>query len=456
MIRLRHYAAIILSTIGMSAGLLTPIAQAEPTFPAECPPTITCTVVPAPYVANDGNIEDYGNFDKMNRPSDLKINSIIIHDTEGSYEDTLKKFLDPRSYTSVQYVVKPDGTIVQMVKNKDVAWHAGNWWYNSHSIGIEHIGKAADGRTFTWPMYLSSAKLVKFLAGKYNIPLDRAHILGHDNVPAVRAADIAGMHVDPGPFFNWAAYMALIGMPLRVGASSNFVTIAPTWPLSKEEVTGCFPDTQNCVPAGPSQPTNFVYLRTGPDKNAPLVTDPVLGQGTTAIGNNAARLFYGQTLATAGSPKIDQGGIWYQVWANGVRGWFYSPWNAPTGLPASGKSITPKPGLSSVPVYGQPVPDRDEFPADVMTPPSPGSFWIKPATPLPYMVGAGQRYTVVDERPPNEYFYAWSFTANKKLFPRDHDVLPGEKHYYMIQFGSRVLFVNAADVVCQGCSMSKL
>jgi len=453
MITLQRKVAVVLSAIGIGLSVMTPVVQAEPTFPADCPSTVQCTVIPAPYVANDGNIEDYGNFDKTNRPVDLKITSIVIHDTEGSYQDTVKKFLDSHSYASIQYIVKPDGAIVEMVQNRDVAWHAGNWWYNVHSIGIEHIGTAANGASFTPAMYRASAKLVKYLSNKYGVPLDRGHIIGHDNVPGITAASIPTMHVDPGPFWDWQQYMFLLGVPsLPTGApGSGFVTVAPVSPFSKETVTGCFPDTQNCVPSN-AQPTNFVYLRTEPRRDAPLITDPVLGQGTTTIGNNAARLFYGQTMATAGPPKLDGGGIWYQVWSNGTRGWFYSPWGAPTGLPASGKSVTPKAGLGTVPVYGQPVPDKSEFPLDVVSPPSPGSFWIKPATPLPYVISAGQRYTVIDEKVPNDYFYAWSSTADRTKFPGDHTVFKGKKTYYEVQLGGRVAFVNAADVDCTGCS----
>jgi hypothetical protein len=427
-----------------------------PTITAECPPTIRCVVAPAAYQANDGNEADYGNYDTANRPSDgLKINSIIIHDGEGSCEAIINAFKNPRHYASSQYVVCRDGTVYQMVRNQDLPWHAGNWWFNMHSIGIEHEGSAATGSTdYTNAMYWASAQLVKYLTTRFNIPRDRGHILGHDNVSAVKDSQVAGMHYDPGPFWNWQNYMALVGAPVLPsgGFNSEFVTVAPTWPLSKQTVTGCEGGT--C----PSQPTNFVYVRTEPRADAPFITDPIVGQGSTVISNNAARLFHGQTF---GNPekKIVSGGIWYKVWANGISGWFFSPHSAPTALPASAKYITPKAGKSSIPVYGRPSPKAGEYPQKVTDPATgevkplleipPASFWIPtlaPEAPLSYRISAGQRYAVIDANAPNDHFYAWTITADRTLFPEDHTRFVGTERYVEIQLGNRVGFVKFADV----------
>ena len=414
-----------------------------PTIKAECPSTIRCIVAPAAYAANDGNVADYGNYDTTNRPHDgLKINSIVIHDGEGSCEAIVNAFKDPRHYASAQYVVCKDGTVYQMVRTQDLPWHAGNWYFNMHAIGIEHEGSAATGGTdYTNALYRSSAELVKYLTARFSIPRDRAHIIGHDNVPAVKDSQVAGMHYDPGPFWNWQSYMALIGAPVLPtgGFNSGFVTVAPTWPLSKQTVTGCAGTT--C----PSQPTNFVYLKTEPRSDAPLLTDTILGQGSTIISNNAARLFHGQTFAVA-DKRLVSDGVWYKVWANGVTGWFYSPWKAPTALPATGSSITPKAGKVSVPVYGRPSPEASAYPEQLLSQ-EPGSFWIPalaPEAPLSYTVQAGQRYKVIDTVVPNDHFYAWAIDSS---YPYDHTVWQGKTHFIEIQYGNRVAFVKADDVV---------
>ena len=83
-----------------------------------------------------------------------------------------------------------------------------------HSIGVEHEGFAAQGATwYTESLYESSAALVRHLAHEYGVPLDRAHIIGHDQVPGITPANVAGMHWDPGPYWDWQHYMTLLGAP---------------------------------------------------------------------------------------------------------------------------------------------------------------------------------------------------------------------------------------------------
>lgn len=88
-------------------------------------------------------------------------------------------------YLAWHYSIRSaDGHVDQHVRTKDVGWHAGNWYVNAKSVGIEHEGFLTDpGAWYTEAMYRASARLVRYLAGRYGIPLDRQHILGHDNVP---------------------------------------------------------------------------------------------------------------------------------------------------------------------------------------------------------------------------------------------------------------------------------
>ena len=48
------------------------------------------------------------------------------------------------------------------------------------------------------------------LARRYGVPLDRAHILGHDEVPGISPARQKSMHWDPGPYWDWDRYMKLL------------------------------------------------------------------------------------------------------------------------------------------------------------------------------------------------------------------------------------------------------
>lgn len=157
-----------------------------------------CEWVPAPYEQYGATPSAYGNHDLANRENDLDISFIVIHDTEATYDTTLKLVQDP-TYVSWNYSIRSsDGHVAQHLDAKDVGFHAGNWYVNTHSIGIEHEGFAAEGATwYTESMYQSSAKLVRYLADKYSVKLDRAHILGHDQVPGILPANVRGMHWDP-------------------------------------------------------------------------------------------------------------------------------------------------------------------------------------------------------------------------------------------------------------------
>lgn len=428
------------------AASLTTSTVTPPIITAECPPTIRCIVVPAAYQVNNGDVVDYGNYDVANRPHSIEIDSIVVHDGEGTCQQIIDAFQNPRHYASTQYVVCRDGTVFQMVRNQDVPWHAGNWWYNMHSIGIEHEGHAAYGSTdYTLQMYLASAELVKYLVALFGISPE--NIIGHDNVPAPRAVALAGMHTDPGPYWNWGLYMLLItGRPTLPSWSltSEQIKIAPLWPLHKPVVTGCSEGDNGCVPEKP-QPANFVYLRTESRLDAPLFVDPVLGPGTTDIKNNNARLFWGQTFMVA-DRRVGDAGVWYKVWVNGATGWFHSPWNAPTTARAeSTEYVTPQAGQASAPVYGRPSPELSVYPAELLASP-PGSFWIPrlaPTDPLPYHMQAGQKYRLITKMVANDHLYTWTIDGS---YPYEGTVFRGQTLYYQIEYGGRIGFVKASDV----------
>lgn len=144
------------------------------------------------------------NYTAANRESDYNINYVVIHVTQGSYSGSISWFQNPSAQVSAHYVVRSsDGQITQTVREKDIAWHAGNWTYNTQSIGIEHEGYISTCSWFTDAMYRSSAALTRNVALKYGIPMDRSHIIGHNEVPGAT-------HTDPGSCWNWTYYMQLV------------------------------------------------------------------------------------------------------------------------------------------------------------------------------------------------------------------------------------------------------
>jgi N-acetyl-anhydromuramyl-L-alanine amidase AmpD len=86
-----------------------------------------------------------------------------------------------------------------MVQEKDVAWHAGNWDYNTRAIGIEHAGYACC-HYYTTAEYNGSAKLLASICSRWGVPLDRNHVIGHSQVPdPFQPVRRRPHHWDPGP-----------------------------------------------------------------------------------------------------------------------------------------------------------------------------------------------------------------------------------------------------------------
>lgn len=139
----------------------------------------------------------------------------------------------------------------------------------------------------------------------------------------------------------------------------------------------------------------------------------------------SSRVSTGQQYAVA-----DRWGDWTAIWYLGQKAWFRNPGKNPAAVPASGRVITPREGLDSVPVYGRAYPEKSAYPAGVPA---------QTVSPLPYRLPKGQKY-VVGEKVPGEYYYAVTFDE------ASHRVVTGEDMYYEIQFGHRVAYVRAADV----------
>lgn len=411
-------------SLAASPGFTAPQHAQNPAN-VECPRTVACESVPAPYqeLPND----DYGNHDLANRPVSQKIDHIVIHDTEGYWDNVLDLAQDP-TYVSWHYTIRSaDGLIAQHVPTKDVAWHAGNWYVNAKSIGIEHEGFAAKGTWYTEAMYRSSAKLVGYLSRKYGIPLDRAHIIGHDNVPGTVPSTIKGMHWDPGPYWDWSHYFDLLGAPLGGFGlpGSSLVTIDPDFAKNQPVFTGCNGAGTTCAPRG----SEAVVLHSEPNDASPLLKDiglhPDGSASTTDVSDVGSRAATGQQYAVAGVS-----GDWTAIWYLGQKGWFHNPRSARAAKPAIGLVVTPKPGLATIPVYGRAYPEPEAYPANVT---------VQAITPLPYTLSAGQKYSSAGTVG-SEYYSATTFDV------ADHVVVKGKLKYVQIQFGHRIAFVKADDV----------
>jgi N-acetylmuramoyl-L-alanine amidase len=158
-----------------------------------------------------------------------KITTIIIHACQGTMLGTVATFKNSRTQVSAHYIVDLDGSILQMVKLENAAWHAlrpPNLW----SIGIEHVdrrisagtltrGCMADRNWYTKPQLDASAALVAQLMHDFNVPLDK--VIGH-NDPYLRA--FGNTHQDPGPYWPWVEYRKLVQAELD---KLNVPVVAP-------------------------------------------------------------------------------------------------------------------------------------------------------------------------------------------------------------------------------------
>ncbi|PZG19794.1 N-acetylmuramoyl-L-alanine amidase [Nonomuraea aridisoli] len=390
---------------------------------AECPSSLDCEWMPAAYKrwGKKGD-RDYGNHDRLIR--EREIDYIVVHDTEGTYQGIPSMVRNPK-YVSWHYTIRSrDGHVAQHVPTKDIAWHAGNWDVNTRSIGIEHEGYLAKGGTwYTEAMYRSSARLVKYLADKYDIPLDRAHILGHDNVPGTTPDTVAGMHEDPGPYWDWAHYFDLMGKPFRAAKGGDSVLIRPSYNSHRPRFTGCVSGdaAKRCPPHGAST----VWLHKSPSHRAPLVLDIGKRGGrpsTYSVYDHSARASTGQRFAVA-----ERRGDWTAIWYLGQKAWFHNPASKPTAVPARGPMITPL--SADVKVYGRAYPERSAY----------TSAAYQRLTPLKYRIAPGQRYTVGDT-------VTGSYYAANAFNPARHVTTAGTTRYHQIQLGHRVMFVMAKDV----------
>ncbi|MET3697142.1 N-acetylmuramoyl-L-alanine amidase [Bacillus oleivorans] len=394
---------------------------------ADCPNGLECSFIPARYEQFSSTSTDYGNYDIANRPYDgLEIRYIIIHNIEGSAQSAINHFRN-KSYVSANYVIdSTTGKITQMVKPEDVAWQAGNWYFNMHSIGIEHEGYAATG--YDWyseQMYRSSAKLVKYLAEKYDIPLDRQHILGHDEVPGLSPYRQTRMHWDPGAYWDWSHFFNLLGAPINPSdgdKESNIVTISPNYNTNMPTFT------YGGVVQEPKS-SSLIQLYTEPSFDAPLIKDPhIINGGTNRINDWGNKAAIGQSYY-----KADQVGDWTAIHYGGQKAWFYNP-NNQFAVPGSGMLITPKAGHDSIPVYGAAYPEDAAYEGTGI------ADWAKGNAEVLYQIPAGQFY--VSTGPiQSDYYHAKYFND-----PDTNQVLKGQDEYYQIFFNHRVGFVKKSDV----------
>ncbi len=209
--------------------------------------------------------------------------------------------------------------------------------------------------------------------------------------------------------------------------------IKPDYAKNLVPYIGC--DDQNPAALCPEHGGGSIMLRTEPNADAPLVKDigkhPPNGDATMSVYDHSARAATGQHFAVAGRQ-----GDWTAIWYLGQKAWFFDPKSQPASVGAGGFVVTPKPGAASVPVYGRAYPEPEAYPANVP---------VQALAPMQYTFAAGQSYAVLGEEH-GEYDYSSTFDV------ATHAIVRGKLRYYEIQFGHRVYYVKADDVVLKHVS----
>lgn len=154
-----------------------------------------------------------------------KPDMIVLHVCEGTFEGSVSWLCNKASETSSHYVTGKNGELEQLVDLDKAAWCNGTsskegaeYDYrrstnrlvrerktnaNYYTISIENEGYSyKDGYgELTEAQYQTVLKLCKELISKYNIPVDREHIVGHYEIAPKEKPNC------PGPKFQWDRLM---------------------------------------------------------------------------------------------------------------------------------------------------------------------------------------------------------------------------------------------------------
>jgi hypothetical protein len=195
----------------------------------------SCSLAPAASAATAARppvtwLKGDGNFTKSSRPA-TSLDRIVVHVTEGAFWGSVQWLKNPRAHASSHFVVSRSGKIVQLVHLSDIAWHAGHWGTNARSVGIEHEGFTYGPAGFSDAQYRASARLTAWIARRSLMPIDRAHVIGHHEVPDGRGGrGGASHHTDPGPNWKWKRYLQLVRRYAGVERLS-VVPVIPSGPV---------------------------------------------------------------------------------------------------------------------------------------------------------------------------------------------------------------------------------
>lgn len=229
--------------------------------------------------------------------------AIVVHIMDGTLAGTDSWFSNPASKVSAHYGVGQQGEVHQYVMETDSAWHAGrvynpSWALiktvndqyinpNYYTIGIEHEGKG--DTPWTAAMYAASAALIRDIADRWHIPLDRQHVVGHH--------EIYGVKTCPGTQVNLDKLIALASGEQTAPVNDGEAAIIPQKIKMTGKVTSRF----------------RLYIRDAPDtRRAPInIVEPGIQLAYDGYVNN------GEKINDNSKWYFTEEGNWF--WSGGVQ-----------------------------------------------------------------------------------------------------------------------------------------
>lgn len=136
-------------------------------------------------------------------PRTEKVRYIILHCTEMADDaEAIEWWCDPEKEISPHYFIQKDASLIQLVEEDEIAWHAGvsRWGddvnLNGCSIGIEisNLGEGS-GDEYTGFQYEVLIQLLKEIIDRHAIA--PANVLAHSDIAPERKQD-------PGSHFDWS------------------------------------------------------------------------------------------------------------------------------------------------------------------------------------------------------------------------------------------------------------
>ena len=313
-----------------------------------------------------------------------------------------------RTWRGTTPCARADGHIAQHLKAKDVGWHAGNWYVNAKSIGLEHEGFAAPGRRGS-PSRCTARRRswCATCATEYDIPLDMQHIFGHDKVPGVTPGERRRHALGPGPLLELGALL-----PAARGAAAVAHRSAPQ-PGPRHASGPASRTTASRSPAARSGGRADQLPRSQRGQLRLPAHRPVARRrrwSTTSAATPTARRRRRASPTSGPAPRPARPSPSPSARATGRRsgstaskGWFLNPASDPTAVPVKGSYVVPKAGLATAPVYGRAYPEASAYPAGIP---------VQAIAPLQYSFAAGQRYAVGDLTVPTDYYRAVTFDGS--------------------------------------------